>query len=172
MQKLHFAVLPFVTVASLLASPSHGQNFTPGNGVGGPGAVWLVYDVSNGNYSVTAGGEKITTWEHKTEGLFNCDNLVEGTLPGLLDVCTSDKLFKLDPEGIEAIDFGNILAPGLSFHDITNATESISGSMLPDGGLDRYDPNSPFLWIPEPSSMKILVIGLPEARIDRRRYSS
>ncbi len=40
MRMLHLA-LPLVIVASLLASPSHGQNFTPGAGPVGPGAVTL-----------------------------------------------------------------------------------------------------------------------------------
>ncbi len=80
---------------------------------------------------MNSGGDKFTTWEHKVDGLFNCDNLTEGTLPGLFDVCTSDKLFELDPEGISDIDFGNILAPGLNYRQINSATGSISGSMLP-----------------------------------------
>ncbi len=151
--------LTLVILASLLASKSSGLTLTqkPTN----PGAVTLIYDPSTGNYSLNGGGEKITTWEHKDAGgLFNCDNLSDGTLPGLFDVCNGDKLFKLDSEGFESIDFGNILPLGMGPDEVMGIG-AIGGSMLPDGSLDRNDPNSPYLlWIPEPSSMTILVLGL------------
>ncbi len=160
--------LALIIVASLLFSKSFGDaGFTDAIAIGAgprtPGAATLLYDFQTGNYTVNGGGERISTWEHRDmPGLFDCPQLPVVVLPGLFDVCSSNKLFKLDPEGFEEVDFGNILPPGLTFDDI-NGVGTIRGSFLPEGGLDRNVATSPHLYIaniPEPSSMTLMGLGM------------
>ena len=168
-------VLVIVISQVFAVSNTHAQNFTlRRNPIPPPDGVMLVYFPDVGSYSVRAGENvKITTWEHKDMGgLFNCDNLAAGALPGLFDVCNGDKLFKLEPDGFSEIDFGNLLPPGMGVREVAQLG-MINGSLLAggEGGrLDALDPDSPYIFdVPEPSSAVILSGALGLFWFRRRR---
>jgi hypothetical protein len=163
-----FQIICALVVASLMVSNSYGQKFTDAIAAGaGPSTTnAATLDTSGGSYVVNAGSGSITTWEHKVQAplSFDCSQLAAGTLPGLFDVCSETKLFKLDPAGwgTEPLDFGPILVVDTTAA-LNEGTESISGSYLVPGagGLDAHVASSPHHYgVPEPTSMALMGLGL------------
>ena len=159
MRKLQI-VCALMFVAALMVSTSYGQaGFVERSSPVTEGAVTLVYDPADGSYTVNGGGVKISTWEHKDQEGRLTGACVDGSLGGLFDVCSADKLFKLDPagwgDGPDGHYFGNLLPAGMDFAGI-NAVGAIGGSVLPSGGL----PDVGVFVVPEPSSMALMGLGL------------
>ena len=118
------------------------------------------YNPSNGDFNVYLLPEaprKMTTIEIKSqEGVFQepCFDF-----PGVFDIFSAHKLFKLDPAGFSEFTCDGTIQPGLSL-------EFLANDLTVDGSLERNDDLQPtpltdvvFL-IPEPSGACLFAIGL------------
>lgn len=90
----------------------------------------LVYDGDTGG--VTTSGPALSTLEIKSaNGIFTgtCENVT-----GLFDVCSADKVFKLEPAGFANLSLGAFMPAGLSGADIA-AEISVDGSPASGGAI-------------------------------------
>ncbi|MCA9199375.1 MAG: PEP-CTERM sorting domain-containing protein [Planctomycetales bacterium] len=132
--------------------------------------VTLVYNPADGNLSIAnpyeAAGEAkpVTTLEAVSAGGY-----FTGTRPpqltGLFDVFSATKLFKLDPAGFDDLDFGPAMAPGIG-KDVLAQDLKVSGSFLGGGSLEVD-----LMYVPEPSSMVMIGLGLIGLASIRRKRS-
>jgi len=116
----------------------------------------VIYDVNTGNVSATApSGSSLTALQlNSASGLFNgtCD-----ALQGPFDVCTAEKVFKLDTFGFDSFDYGNILAAGLDASMLAGDLE-VDGASL--GGGFNVGTGPYFVAVPEPTSIITLLCGV------------
>ncbi len=133
------------------------------NGTIGAGAddgiITLLYDPANGRLEFDSAGKELTALE-----ILSAGGNFTGTKPpqanGLFDVFTPTKFFILKP-GASRFgdqDFGALLAPGLTMHQIA-ADLTVGGALFPRGGLGVVD----MCCTPEPSSagyLTTLMLGL------------
>lgn len=134
-----------------------------------PTGLSVIYTPETGNVTVTAvAGTSLTTLQlDSLDSLFNgnCDGLDGG-----FDVCDPDKVFTINTDGFENVNFGEILARDIVWEDLQQDL-LVNGSSL-GGGFDVGD--GPFLahsGVPEPSSLLGLVSGLGLLIVSRRRRS-
>ena len=124
-------------------------------GVEGDDNVSLVYNPADGNVSLDAAGQQVTT----LEVISASGSVFTATQPALVlppfDVYTGNKFFLLKTEGIGDTDFGPAAAAGLA-SDFLQGDLTINGSVLPSGGL----PGGDLVYVPEPSSVALLAMGL------------
>lgn len=74
--------------------------------------VIVFYGLTDGNLSVVSLRRGITTLEIKAfDDLFIEDKVAPKALSPPFDLITSRKLFKLQPQGFDRINFGNVLPP-------------------------------------------------------------
>ncbi|MCP4190406.1 MAG: PEP-CTERM sorting domain-containing protein [Planctomycetaceae bacterium] len=118
----------------------------------------IIYSVETGNLAVQAtGGTSLTTIQLDSQtGLFN-GNCVG--LFGPFDVCSSDKVFTINTDGFETIDFGNVLESGLPWEELE--ADLLANGSSSGGGFDVG--SGPFLvhaGVPEPSGLIGLITGI------------
>lgn len=129
-------------------------------------AITLIYDANDGNMSVEANSQMISTFE-----LVSASGVLTGTTPDIVlppfDVHTPVKFFILKTDGIGDTDFGPIAAAGMG--DELAADLTLNGSILPAGNLGT--PNLAVIpVVPEPASFGLAGIAfLGLAAIRRRR---
>ncbi len=74
--------------------------------------VIVFYGFADGNLTLVSLRRAVTSFEAKAfDDMFIADNLTPGALTPPFDVITPRKLFKLQPQGFERINFGNVLPP-------------------------------------------------------------
>ena len=124
-----------------------------------PGSALVIYDPTDGNYTLKANDVRIDTWQHdSTSGLFNCDK-ANDVFTGLFDLCTANRIYKYARVSFYELDFGNILPPGMTFDEI-NSEGEVAGLIGAIGHLKAWDPDSPYLYVvPEPSGVLLLSLG-------------
>ncbi len=153
----------FLTLALAFAFHSFANGAIPTNGAVGPGAddgiITLVYDPADGNLSLDAAGKELTAIEIKSAGN-NFSNQLGARpliLNGLFDIYVPAKLFVLKPfpNQFGDTDFGKILPKGMT-KDQIGADLTVSGALYPSGGLGTVD----LMYVPEPSSLGLMAIGL------------
>ncbi len=148
------------SVALVLLCGSFAKAAVPTNGSVGAGAddglITLVYDPANGSLSLDAAGKELTALEVLSAGS-NFKGAKPAQVNGLFDVFTPAKFFILKPGNARFgdQDFGTALAPGLT-KDQVGADLTVSGALFPSGGLGTVD----LMYVPEPSSMGLLSLGL------------
>ena len=127
-------------------SLTHAQTW---NSVSAPeGPLTVIYDPADGNVSLTVDGIQLSTFELRGADLFSGSALNIG---GIFDVASTEKLFKLDPAGFGAVDFGPAMVTGLTAADWEN-NSGVNGSLLTGGPL----PSPVSLQIvPEPSGVAL-----------------
>ena len=118
----------------------------------------IIYSVETGNLAVEAtGGTSLTTIQIDSQsGLFN-GNCVG--FYGPFDVFSSDKVFTINTDGFETLDFGDVLETGLPWEEL-EADLLVNGSSS-GGGFDVG--TGPFLvhaGVPEPSGLFGLLTGI------------
>ena len=75
--------------------------------------VIVFYGFADGNLSVVSLRRSMTTFEAKAyDKMFIADNIARKVLSPPFDVINPRKLFKVQPQGFERINFGNVLPPG------------------------------------------------------------
>lgn len=153
----------YLTLAIALAFHSFATAAVPTDGMVGPGAddgiITLVYDPADGNLSLDTAGKQLTALEVKSAGN-NFSNHTDSRplmLNGLFDVYVPSKLFWLKPAPNQFGDtnFGKILPKGMT-KDQIGADLTVSGALYPSGGLGTVD----LMYVPEPSSLGLMTIGL------------
>jgi hypothetical protein len=126
-------------------------------------AATVTYDAATGAVAYSGNGTLISTLELKsTASQFIPGGVNDGVIAGPFDVMTTAKFFKLVTEGVDGVDIGPILPPGLSAEAIM-ADIAVDGSIKPSGKLDAAPGGGPFLYvvpIPEPSSVALVCCGL------------
>ncbi len=125
----------------------------------------------DGDLSVNGGGIELTTMELLSSGEhFRPDGLRDpDILPGPFDVLTSDKLFKLDVDGFDNVNFGPVLPGGCNVEEMV-ADLIISGSYIGGGDLLSRGGGGPYLYtVPEPTGVALLGLGAIGLLLRRRR---
>ena len=136
-----------------------------GPGEPGDDQTSLVYDPTTGELSIDpAAGKELTSINVTSEGgKFIGDK--PAALDGAFDNFAADNVFKATFGGMfGAISFGNVLPAGLSAAEVT-ADLSAVGSLAGGGDLGAVD----LVYIPEPSAIVLLCLGLAGALSMRRR---
>lgn len=148
------------SVALVLLCGSFAKAAIPTNATVGAGAddgvISLIYDPANGSLSLDAAGKELTALEVLSAGS-NFKGAKPEQVNGLFDVFTPAKFFILKPGTARFGDqnFGAALAPGMSKEAI-GADLTVTGALFPQGGLGTVD----LMYVPEPSSMGLLSLGL------------
>jgi len=141
------AIAALVTSTAVAELPLAGADYL------NDGEITVVYDPANGNMSVDASGQMISTFE-----LLSAGGLLTGTTPdivnGAFDVHTPVKFFVLKTDGIGDTDLGPIAGTGYDGATLS-ADLTLNGSVLPSGGLG----NANLAVVPEPASMGLAFIG-------------
>ncbi|MEZ6118853.1 MAG: hypothetical protein R3C28_20110 [Pirellulaceae bacterium] len=134
--------------------------------VGGDAPVELVYDANEGRLWVNASSPMTTIEIIANDDIFlgpRPDNLT-----GLFDVYNPDKIFKLDPAGFGALDFGPVVEPGTPGDVVQAALFSVNGSFLGGGGVTEY--GLVYGILPEPNAGLMLLTGLFGLLAWRRKF--
>lgn len=128
----------------------------PTTGKTGDDIITLIYDPADGKLSLDAAGKQLTALEVLSAGS-NFTGAKPAQVSGLFDVFTPAKFFVLKPGDARFgdQDFGAPMKAGLSM-DAVAADLSVSGALFPQGGLGSVD----LMYVPEPSSMGLLGLGL------------
>ena len=100
--------------------------------------VTIVYDPETGSFSIVSDRDLDTIEIISESGLFEPDQLNADIFDGLFDVVSENKLFRLDPGGFDALDFGIALPPDLT-EEFLLQDLNIDGSFVGGGGLGAVD---------------------------------
>ena len=133
----------------------------------GDGQTSVVYDAKTGELKVDpATGKELTSINITSAGeMFIGDK--PAALDGAFDNFAADNLFKATFGGsFGEISFGNVLPAGIAEADLA-ADLSVVGSLAGGGDLGAVD----LVYIPEPSALALLAIGLSGAVAVIRRRS-
>ena len=158
MQRIRFILVPLALFA--LGQFAYGQP-TPlvlGNATN-IDAVTMIYDPSDGQFNAVSDGADLTTLEIQSAGdWFIPTGANRPTSP--FDLTRTNKLFRLAPDGVSAISFGQVLPTSLTASQVINDL-IVDGSLLGGGNLQRAGGGGPYLFVvPEPSSSCLLLTGL------------
>ena len=135
------------------------------NGRTGDDQTSLVYDAGTGQLSLDAPtGQELTSINvTSAAGRFLGD--APALLDGAFDNFASDNIFKATFGGsFGSISFGNVLPVGIAESDLT-ADLSAVGSLAGGGDLGNVD----LVYVPEPTSMLLMAVGLAIGVICLRR---
>lgn len=156
-------VLTFLSVSLLLVmgatSSVSAAAIQLSSGVPVSNGLSITYDPDTGRVSVDAPGDtKLTAFELRSASqqfTQTCENL-----GGIFDVCSANKVFKMDPNGYGAADFGAVLPTNLDavsiMSDVTVDGASLGGGF--DVGQGIYLIHKGV--VPEPSSFGLAGIVL------------
>ena len=158
MQRIQFILVPLALLT--LWQVVHGQP-TPLvlGSAANIDAVTVIYNPSDGQFDAVSNGADLTTLEIQSAGhWFIPTGASPSTSP--FDITRTDKLFRLAPDGVSAISFGQVLSPNITASQIINDL-IIDGSLLGGGNLQRAGGGGPYLFVvPEPSSSCLFIAGL------------
>ena len=138
------------------------------SGVRGDGQTSVVYDPNTGEVAVDApAGMALTSINiDSAAGIFTGDPA--SNLGGSFDNDADDNVFKATfGQSFGSLSFGNVAQLGLSEDFIANDL-TVVGSLAGGGALGNVD----LVYVPEPSAMVLLVMGLAGALLTPRRRSA
>ena len=125
------------------------------SGSTGDGQTSLVYDASTGQLSVDAPSGQELTSINVTSSAGRFLGNAPAILDGAFDNFAMDNIFKATFGGsFGSISFGNVLPVGIAESDVADDL-SVVGSLAGGGDLGNVD----LVYVPEPASMLLLIIG-------------
>lgn len=134
----------------------------------------MTYDPADGSVQIYApAGLSFTGLSLKSNsGQLMPDNLADPALfGGFLDIKRNNNIFKLSPspDDFAVLNYGPVLPPGLSFADLAEDLD-VSGALFPRGKAeDLGNPAGVGLYVPEPASTTMVVMGVVGLLVSRRR---
>jgi hypothetical protein len=133
----------------------------------GDGNATIVYDATTGEVSVEVGPTELTSINIESAAAIFTGDPAEN-LGDAFDNHTDDNIFKATfGSSFGPLSFGNVAQPGLSEDFVRNDLSAV-GSLAGGGELGVVD----LIYIPEPSTILLLAMGIAGALALRRRQRS
>ncbi|MCA9169755.1 MAG: PEP-CTERM sorting domain-containing protein [Planctomycetales bacterium] len=168
-RRVAFLPWPYCLIACVIVAAStvvaHGGTLELADGPITNRYATLIYHPSTGNLTVYPEPCPIVTLEMvSSRSLFMPERIRDGIIVPSFDVASAKKIFVLKTSGFGALDFGDVLPPGLGADELL-ADLGVSGSSSAD--CLQF---AKLYFVPEPSGIAAFGIALPLLiRMSRRR---